>query len=291
MRNASHDIVRNANVQGGLGVQVRGVSHKFNGVNVIEHADVHVKPGGFLAIVGDSGGGKTTLLRLIGGLIAPSGGEIIFTASGQQASSESPSERMHAATAQRSPAGTRASDISFCFQEGRLLPWRNVLDNVALPLELNGVTPHERRDAASEMLAKMQLSDSENKMPAQLSGGMRMRVAMARALVTRPKLLLLDEPFGALDEVTRLALDEELRQLWLDTATTAILVTHSIQEAVSLAQEVVVMRGKPGRTLPAIVIDVPKDAAHRTSMQFVALCERVYQQMTLQTHEVAGVAR
>jgi NitT/TauT family transport system ATP-binding protein len=138
------------------------------------------------------------------------------------------------------------------------------------------------------MLAKMQLSDSENKMPAQLSGGMRMRVAMARALVTRPKLLLLDEPFGALDEVTRLALDEELRQLWLDTATTAILVTHSIQEAVSLAQEVVVMRGKPGRTLPAIAIDLPKDKSHRTSMEFVALCGRIYEQMTLQTEEVAG---
>ena len=166
-----------------------------------------------------------------------------------------------------------------------------MLDNVALPLELNGVLTHERRAAAREMLAKMQLSDSEHKMPAQLSGGMRMRVAMARALVTRPKLLLLDEPFGALDEVTRLALDEELRQLWLDTGTTAILVTHSIQEAVSLAQQVVVMRGKPGRTMQSIAIDLPKDAAHRTSMQFVSLCERVYQQMTLQRKEVAGVAQ
>ena len=288
MRNALHEAKIGATAQGGLGVHVRGVRHNFNGVNVIGHADLQVKSGGFLAIVGDSGGGKTTLLRLIGGLIAPSSGEIIFTAPSQRAVSVSASESMHAATAQRPAAGTRASDISFCFQEGRLLPWRNVLDNVALPLELNGVTPHERRAAASEMLAKMQLSDSENKMPAQLSGGMRMRVAMARALVTRPKLLLLDEPFGALDEVTRLALDEELRQLWLDTATTAILVTHSIQEAVSLAQEVVVMRGKPGRTLPAIVIDVPKDAAHRTSMEFVALCGRVYEQMTLQTEEVAG---
>ena len=220
-----------------------------------------------------------------------SSGEIIFTAPSQRAVSVSASESMHAATAQRPAAGTRASDISFCFQEGRLLPWRNVLDNVALPLELNGVTPHERRAAASEMLAKMQLSDSENKMPAQLSGGMRMRVAMARALVTRPKLLLLDEPFGALDEVTRLALDEELRQLWLDTGTTAILVTHSIHEAVSLAQQVVVMRGKPGRTMQSIAIDLPKDAAHRTNMQFVSLCERVYQQMTLQSKEVAGVAQ
>ena len=288
MRNASEDTVTSANVQGGLGVHVRGVSHIFDGLQVIQQADLQVKPGGFLAIVGDSGGGKTTLLRLIGGLIAPSGGEIIFSASGPKASIESASERMHAATAQRPAAVTRGSDISFCFQEGRLLPWRNVLDNVALPLELNGVLVHERRAAAREMLAKMQLSDSENKMPAQLSGGMRMRVAMARALVTRPKLLLLDEPFGALDEVTRLALDEELRQLWLDTGTTAILVTHSIQEAVSLAQQVVVMRGKPGRTMQSIAIDLPKDAAHRTNMQFVSLCERVYQQMTLQTEEVAG---
>jgi NitT/TauT family transport system ATP-binding protein len=200
-------------------------------------------------------------------------------------------ESARGTSSQSMQAVAQTSSISFCFQEGRLLPWRNVLDNVALPLELNGVLAHERRSAAREMLAKMQLSDSENKMPAQLSGGMRMRVAMARALVTRPKLLLLDEPFGALDEVTRLALDEELRQLWLDTGTTAILVTHSIQEAVSLAQQVVVMRGKPGRTMQSIAIDLPKDAAHRTSMQFVSLCERVYQQMTLQSKEVAGVAQ
>jgi NitT/TauT family transport system ATP-binding protein len=287
MRNASHDTVRNANVQGGLGVHVRGVSHIFDGMQVIQQADLQVEPGGFLAIVGDSGGGKTTLLRLIGGLLAPTRGEIVFTASGEMKAGES----ARGTSSQSTQAVAQTSSISFCFQEGRLLPWRNVLDNVALPLELNGVLAHERRSAAREMLAKMQLSDSENKMPAQLSGGMRMRVAMARALVTRPKLLLLDEPFGALDEVTRLALDEELRQLWLDTGTTAILVTHSIQEAVSLAQQVVVMRGKPGRTMQSIAIDLPKDPAHRTNMQFVSLCERVYQQMTLQSKEVAGVAQ
>ena len=287
MRNASHDTVRNANVQGGLGVHVRGVSHIFDGLQVIQQADLQVEPGGFLAIVGDSGGGKTTLLRLIGGLLAPTRGEIVFTASGEMKAGES----ARGTSSQSTQAVAQTSSISFCFQEGRLLPWRNVLDNVALPLELNGVLAHERRSAAREMLAKMQLSDSENKMPAQLSGGMRMRVAMARALVTRPKLLLLDEPFGALDEVTRLALDEELRQLWLDTGTTAILVTHSIHEAVSLAQQVVVMRGKPGRTMQSIAIDLPKDAAHRTNMQFVSLCERVYQQMTLQSKEVAGVAQ
>ena len=287
MRNASHGTVRNVNLQGGLGVHVRGVSHIFDGLQVIQQADLQVEPGGFLAIVGDSGGGKTTLLRLIGGLLAPTRGEIVFTASGEMNAGES----ARGTSSQSTQAVAQTSSISFCFQEGRLLPWRNVLDNVALPLELNGVLAHERRAAAREMLAKMQLSDSENKMPAQLSGGMRMRVAMARALVTRPKLLLLDEPFGALDEVTRLALDEELRQLWLDTGTTAILVTHSIQEAVSLAQQVVVMRGKPGRTMQSIAIDLPKDAAHRTNMQFVSLCERVYQQMTLQSKEVTGVAQ
>ncbi len=273
-----------------IGVHVRGVSHNFAGANVIRHADVQLKPGGFLAIVGDSGGGKTTLLRLIGGLIAPSSGEIVFTAGG-----ESDSQSDHAPRGQSALAAAQSNAISFCFQEGRLLPWRNVLQNVALPLELNGVSAQARLAAAREMLAKMQLSDSEHKMPAQLSGGMRMRVAMARALVTRPKLLLLDEPFGALDEVTRLALDEELRQLWQQTGTTAILVTHSIQEAVSLAQQVVVMRGKPGCTMPAIAIDLPKGAAHRTSMQFISLCERVYEQMTQQmppqATEVAGLAR
>lgn len=290
MLDASHGAVIPTNADGGIGVHARGVSHNFNGVNVIAHADVQVKAGGFLAIVGDSGGGKTTLLRLIGGLIAPTRGEIVFTSSGQQKANAGASESLRGASDQSLRAVAQSGDISFCFQEGRLLPWRNVLDNVALPLELDGASAQERRGTASEMLAKMQLSDSEHKMPAQLSGGMRMRVAMARALVTRPKLLLLDEPFGALDEVTRLALDEELRQLWQQTGTTAILVTHSIQEAVSLAQEVVVMRGKPGRTLPVIAIDLPKVAAHRTTMKFVSLCERVYEQMTLQTNEVAGVA-
>ena len=267
-------------------VEISGLRFGYGDRPLLTDITLAIPRGNVAGIMGASGCGKSTLLRLIGGLIAPSSGEIVFTAGG-----ESESQSDHAPRGQSALAAAQSNAISFCFQEGRLLPWRNVLQNVALPLELNGVSAQERHTAAREMLAKMQLSDSEHKMPAQLSGGMRMRVAMARALVTRPKLLLLDEPFGALDEVTRLALDEELRQLWQQTGTTAILVTHSIQEAVSLAQQVVVMRGKPGRTLPAIVIDVPKDAAHRTSMPFVALCERVYQQMTMQTNEVVEVTR
>ncbi len=285
MRSQEPDQVTSESVPGAIGVVARAVRHSFNGLNVIAHADVQVKPGGFLAIVGDSGGGKTTLLRLIGGLIEPTSGQILLSANDQSKQSNSYSQSGHVAPVATLNMGTISpgSDISFCFQEGRLLPWRNVLDNVALPLEMHGVRPQERRAAASAMLAKMQLSDSEHKMPAQLSGGMRMRVAMARALVTRPKLLLLDEPFGALDEVTRLALDEELRQLWQRTGTTTILVAHSIQEAVSLAKEVLVMRGKPGRTLPTIAIDLPTGAVQRNSMQFVSLCQDVYQQMTAQT--------
>ncbi|MCE9618492.1 MAG: ABC transporter ATP-binding protein [Planctomycetes bacterium] len=257
----------------GLGVKVRAVAHAFDGAASIEHADFAVSPGGFLAIVGDSGGGKTTLLRLIGGLLGATSGTIEYV-DGQGG---------------RVSPGVR--DISFCFQEGRLLPWRNVLDNVALPLELAGASASERRGAAREMLATMRLADAECKMPAQLSGGMRMRVAMARALVTHPKLLLLDEPFGALDEVTRLALDEELRRLWRQSGTTAILVTHSIQEAVSLAQMVVVMKGKPGRTLPPTPIRLSMTEGWRTSMEFVSLCQNVYQQMTRNCGEPVGGVR
>lgn len=218
-----------------LGVQLRGVGRSFAGASAVAPIDLTVAHGEFLALIGPSGCGKTTLLRMIGGLDRPDGGDIRFVD----------------ATGARSSEGLRSS--SFCFQEPRLLPWRSVLANVELPLELAGVSKADRRDLALEAIERVQLGEARDRLPAQLSGGMRMRVAMARAIVTRPRLLLLDEPFGALDEVTRFQLDEELWRLWEADRFTAILVTHSIPEAVFLSTRAVVLTPRPAR----IVHDEP----------------------------------
>ena len=249
-------------LRGGLGVRVRDARVQFQGTDALANASVHIQPGEFLSIVGDSGGGKTTLLRAIGGLLALTSGSIDFT-------------DVAGASVQVGPR-----DIGFCFQEGRLLPWRTVAANVALPLELEGVGKGERLDAAHAMLERMRLVGVERKMPSQLSGGMRMRVAMARALVTRPRLLLLDEPFGALDEFTRVALDEELLTLARESGATCVLVTHSIQEAVLLADRVLVLRGRPGVSQVPIAVSLPsRDEDGRMSLEFASLCAIVQREL------------
>jgi NitT/TauT family transport system ATP-binding protein len=242
----------------GLAIEVREAAVRFGPVEALARASIEIRAGEFVAIVGDSGGGKTTLLRAIGGLLPLAGGSIAFQ--------DAKGQRVH--------PGPR--DLGFCFQEGRLLPWRTVLANVALPLELEGVPRAEGLAAAADMLGRMRLGGVERRMPRELSGGMRMRVAMARALVTRPRVLLLDEPFGALDEVTRQTLDEELQTLVRDSGATAVLVTHSIQEAVALADRVLVLRGRPGVSLAPIAIDLPsRDEAARLSVGFASLCAQV----------------
>ena len=242
----------------GLGVSVRGVAVRFGASEALANASIEIGPGEFVSIVGDSGGGKTTLLRAIGGLLPVSAGSIGFVA--RDGSVVRPGPR----------------DIGFCFQEGRLLPWRSVLANVALPLELEGVPRAQRLREAAAMLERMRLGGVDRRMPGQLSGGMRMRVAMARALVTRPRLLLLDEPFGALDEVTRQALDEELLALVRETGATAVLVTHSIQEAVALADRVLVLHGRPGVSRPPIAVSLAsRDEAARLTVPFASLCAQV----------------
>jgi NitT/TauT family transport system ATP-binding protein len=249
-------------LRGGLAVRVRDARVRFQGTDALANASVQIQSGEFLSIVGDSGGGKTTLLRAIGGLLALTSGSIDFT-------------DVAGASVQVGPR-----DIGFCFQEGRLLPWRTVAANVALPLELEGVGTGERLDAAHAMLERMRLVGVERKMPSQLSGGMRMRVAMARALVTRPRLLLLDEPFGALDEFTRVALDEELLSLARESGATCVLVTHSIQEAVLLADRVLVLRGRPGVSQSPIAVSLPsRDEDGRMSVEFASLCAMVQREL------------
>ena len=239
----------------GLAVTVAGARRRFGAVEALADIDLSVAAGSFRTLIGPSGCGKTTLLRAIGGLESLDAGRVAFSDAGGQ-----PRE------------SGRSGDIGFCFQEPRLLPWRTVLGNVALPLELAGVGRRERAARAMEAIERMRLGDAARRLPAQLSGGMRMRAAMARAIVTRPRLLLLDEPFGALDEVTRYELDDELRGLWERERFTAILVTHSIPEAVYLSTEVTVLTARPARICAELPIgDLgPRDEACRVSDAFNA---------------------
>jgi NitT/TauT family transport system ATP-binding protein len=187
---------------------------------VIDGIDLRIDAGEFVAILGPSGCGKSTLLRMIAHLSEPSAGRIVSDAQGQTA---------------------------FVFQDAHLLPWRNVLDNAALPLELRGIPRAERHDKARAELQQVGLLEALDRFPAELSGGMRMRVSLARALVTEPRLLLLDEPFAALDEITRFHLDVQLRELWQRRGMTVIFVTHSISEAAFLANRAVVLSRRGGR--------------------------------------------
>jgi NitT/TauT family transport system ATP-binding protein len=191
-------------------------------VVVLAGMDLSIDPGEFLAILGPSGCGKSTLLRLIANLDQPTAGKIAAE-----------------------PEGDRFQ-TAFVFQDAHLLPWRNVLDNAALPLELRGAPKAERHEKAHAALEQVGLREAEHRYPAQLSGGMRMRVSLARALVTEPRLLLLDEPFAALDEITRFHLDVQLRALWQRRGMTVVFVTHSISEAAFLANRAVVLGRRGG---------------------------------------------
>lgn len=235
-----------------ISLRLAGVRRIFpGGVAAVDGVDFTLAPGRLAALVGPSGCGKTTLLRLAGGLDQPTAGSV-----------------------ERTPA---SEPLGFCFQEPRLLPWRNVLGNVELPLELAGVAAVDRRAAAQRAIALVGLADAETRLPRALSGGMQMRAALARAVVGQPGLLLLDEPFGALDEVTRFQLDEELDRLRRREGTSALLITHSIQEAVFLADEVVVLTPRPARVVAHFAIPLAaRDAALRSTPEFALLTAEVH---------------
>jgi NitT/TauT family transport system ATP-binding protein len=215
-----------------------------------------VQAGQFVSLLGPSGCGKSTLLRLIAGLDAPSAGEVRVDGR---------------------PATGRPVPMSYVFQEPTLMPWASLLDNVALPLRIAGTARAPARAAAAAALSAVSLQDRSEAFPAELSGGMKMRGSIARALVTRPAVLLLDEPFAALDEITRQRLNDDLLAQWSARAPTAVFVTHSVFEAVYLSQRVLVMGGRPGRLVADLPVPLayPRIAAMRLEPAFLQHCRAV----------------
>ncbi len=225
-----------------------------NGVQALAGVSLRVDAGEFVGLLGPSGCGKNTVLRLAAGLDTPSTGQI-----------ESPALRQGAA------------DTAFVFQDATVMPWASVADNVWLPLRLAGGRRSESRERIEAALATVGLADFAEAFPNELSGGMRMRVSIARALVTRPRLLLMDEPFAALDEITRGRLNGDLLGVWQSQRFATIFVTHSVYEAVFLSQRVLVMSARPGRVIDEMVIDAPypRTPAFRHSALFAAACARL----------------
>ncbi len=253
-------VARDAQDTTGAVVSMRHVSKNFsNGTVALSDMSLDVRRGEFLSLLGPSGCGKSTALRLIAGLGAPSGGEIAWPAS--------------PINGQGLPEG----DIGFVFQEPTLMPWQTVFGNVYLPLRLQGMGKGAAQARIMETLAMVGLADFANAYPRELSGGMKMRVSIARALVTRPKLLLLDEPFAALDEITRQKLNDDVLRLWKQSGVTVIFVTHSVFESAYLSNRIVVMRARPGQVYADLKLDgaAARNADYRVSEPYRAVCAKV----------------
>jgi NitT/TauT family transport system ATP-binding protein len=226
-----------------------------SGTVALSNVSTRIERGSFVSLVGPSGCGKSTLLRMIAGLIEPSAGAISWPGAG----------------------GARPKDVGFVFQDATLMPWARVVENVHLPLKLKGVSFREAEPRIMEALARVGLADFAQSFPRELSGGMKMRVSIARALVTEPPVLLMDEPFAALDEFTREKLDDDLLELWAEGKWTVIFVTHSVYESVYLSERVLVMAPRPGRILRDIAVGAPfpRGRAFRESPDYVAHCAEV----------------
>jgi NitT/TauT family transport system ATP-binding protein len=238
-------------------VALRGVGKAFpNGTQALAGLDLDIRSGEFVALLGPSGCGKSTALRIIAGLSEPTDGIVDWPA----AAGEAPSK----------------GRIGFVFQEPTLMPWASVFTNVLLPLDLQGAPLADGAGRAAALLDRVGLRDFRGAYPRELSGGMRMRVSIARALVTEPQLLLMDEPFAALDEITRFALNDDLLRMWQALRPTVVFVTHSVFESVYLASRIVVMAARPGRVFTELAIDAPypRDRNFRTSSEYAGHCRR-----------------
>jgi NitT/TauT family transport system ATP-binding protein len=247
-------------------VEIKAADKVFaNGTRALAPVDLTVGPGEFITLLGPSGCGKSTLLKMIANLLEPSSGNISWWGSGFD------------------HVGQNGKKLVFVFQDATLMPWARVRSNVRLPLDLAGVDSKTAEQRVDQALALVGLSKFDSVYPRQLSGGMQMRASIARALVTDPNLLLMDEPFGALDEFTRNKLDQDLLELWQKKNLSVVFVTHSIYEAVFLSTRVVVMAARPGRVIEQVVIDepYPRTDAFRVSPNF---SRYAHQMQTLLAH-------
>ncbi len=238
-------------------VALRGVGKAFpNGTRALAGLDLEVRQGEFVSLLGPSGCGKSTALRIIAGLSEPTQGAVEWSPAAAAADSE--------------------SRIGFVFQEPTLMPWATVFNNALLPLKLKHAPADKSAELVEAALDRVGLQKFHRAYPRELSGGMRMRVSIARALVTEPALLLMDEPFAALDEITRFKLNNDLLQVWQALRTTVVFVTHSVFESVYLSSRIVVMAARPGRVFTELGIDAPypRDQDFRTSAEYAAFCRR-----------------
>jgi NitT/TauT family transport system ATP-binding protein len=239
---------------GGPLVALRGVGKTFpNGTLALKGLDLEVREGEFLSLLGPSGCGKSTALRIMAGLSAPTQGAVEWSAAA---------------------AAHERGRIGFVFQDPTLMPWATVFNNVHLPLKLKNVPAREAYQRVGAAIDRVGLSNFSYTHPRELSGGMRMRVSIARALVTEPTLLLMDEPFAALDEITRFKLNDDLLQMWQTMRTTVVFVTHSVFESVYLSSRIAVMAARPGRIVTELEVDAPytRDNNFRTSAEYTMLC-------------------
>ena len=248
-------------------VSLHGVSKVFaNGVTALSSFDLDIRAGEFVSLLGPSGCGKSTVLRLIAGLAEPTAGHVTWPGSVHE---------------------DHRSEIGFVFQEPTLMPWANVADNVWLPLRLRGLSRRDAQERISESLSLVGLQDFSKAYPRELSGGMKMRVSIARALSLKPRLLLMDEPFAALDEITRFRLNDDLLKLQGELGCTIVFVTHSIYESAYLSSRIAVMSPRPGRIVAEVDGEMPGPRAKdfRTSVRYAALCGEISQILLEQTSE------
>src|SRR6266700_4428797 len=253
------DAVLSSDVAAPAVVALQGVTKRFaSGLDALAGVDLAVARGDFLSLLGPSGCGKSTLLRIVAGLTEPTGGSCRLALS-------------------KSQSAISTGNIGFVFQDPTLMPWSTVAANVELPFRIAGRVRSAERDRVAASLRAVGLAGFERSYPHQLSGGMRMRVSIARALVTGPALLLLDEPFAALDEITRHALNDDLLRLWDAYRPTILFVTHSVFESVYLSTRIAVMAPRPGRIVADLRVDLPqpRDRAVRTTPAYALMCESV----------------